>query len=68
MKSKPCSHNLESNHRGNSQQFCKMVAIIFDYDRYKRLPSLLKVFFSGSFVAVLSHVTLYVHMLFLTKG
>ena len=47
MKSKPCSHNLESNHRGNSQQFCKMVAIIFDYDRYKRLPSLLKVFFLG---------------------
>ena len=24
-----------------------MVATIFDYDRYKRLPSFLKVFFSG---------------------
>ena len=25
MKSKQCSYNLQSNHRGNSQQFCKML-------------------------------------------
>ena len=25
MKSKRCSHNLQSNLRGNSQQFCKML-------------------------------------------
>ena len=25
MRSKRCSHNLQSNHRGNSQRFCKML-------------------------------------------
>ena len=28
MKSKRCSHNLQSNHRGNSQRFCKMLFFV----------------------------------------